>query len=64
MVFALVNGANAFADEMEEGDEVKLLRMRTKKDEIVIVPGKQARTLYQLAEYICMMIIETFGREH
>ena len=39
MVFAFVDSAKAFADGIEHGDEVKLLRMRTKKNEIVIVPG-------------------------
>lgn len=44
-VFDFVNGAKAFADEMDSGDEVKLLRMRTKRNEIVIVPGKDAMSL-------------------
>ena len=39
-VFAFVNSAKAFADSMDEGDDVKLLRMRSKKNEIVIVPGE------------------------
>lgn len=39
-VFNFVNSAKAFAGAMEEGDDVKLLRMRSKKNEIVIVPGK------------------------
>lgn len=43
-VFTFVNGAKAFANEMESGDEVKLLRMRTKRNEIVIVPGEHIMT--------------------
>ena len=39
-VFTFVNSANAFAGAMEEGDDVKLLRMRSKKNEVVIVPGE------------------------
>ena len=39
-VFVFVNSAKAFADAMEEGDDVKLLRMRSKRHEIVIVPGE------------------------
>ncbi|KAL9125252.1 MAG: hypothetical protein Q9217_005517 [Psora testacea] len=39
MVSAFVTGAKAFAEGMDPGDEVKLLRMRTKNNEIVIVPG-------------------------
>lgn len=40
-VFTFVNSATAFAAAMEEGDDVKLLRMRSKKNEIVIVPGER-----------------------
>jgi len=39
LVFTFVSGAKVFADGVEAGDEVKLLRMRTMKNEIVIVPG-------------------------
>ena len=39
MVFAFVSGANAFTEGMDESDEVRLLRLRTRKYEIVIVPG-------------------------
>ena len=39
-VFTFVNNAKAFASAMEGGDDVKLLRMRSKKNEIVIVPGE------------------------
>ena len=39
MVFAYVNAAKEFADGLSGADEVKLLRMRTSKNEIVIVPG-------------------------
>ena len=39
MVFAFVSGAYAFTEGMDESDEVRLLRLRTRKYEIVIVPG-------------------------
>lgn len=42
MVFAFVAGAKAFTECMDKSDEVKLLRLRTRKNEIVIVPGKVA----------------------
>ena len=44
MVFGFVNGAKDFAEGMDQGDEVKLLRMRTKRNEIVIVPGERSPT--------------------
>lgn len=43
MVFAFVAGAKAFTEGMDKSDEVKLLRLRTRKNEIVIVPGKVSR---------------------
>ena len=39
MVFAFVAGAETFAQGMDKSDEVKLLRLRTRKNEIVIYPG-------------------------
>ncbi len=41
MVFAFVAGAKAFTEGMDKSDELKLLRLRTRKNEIVIVPGRQ-----------------------
>ena len=40
MVFAFVAGAKAFTEGMDKSDEVKLLRLRTRRNEIVIVPGR------------------------
>ncbi|KAL8773486.1 MAG: hypothetical protein Q9209_001590 [Squamulea sp. 1 TL-2023] len=40
MVFKFVAAAKEFAEGMEEGDDARLLRMRTRKHEIVIVPGQ------------------------
>lgn len=40
MVFNFVAAAKDFAEGMQKGDDAKLLRMRTRKQEIVIVPGK------------------------
>lgn len=39
MVFAFAAEAKAFTEGMNESDEVKLLRLRTRKNEIVIFPG-------------------------
>lgn len=40
IVFSFVSNAGGFVQGMDEGDELKLLRIRTRKSEIVIVPGK------------------------
>ena len=39
MVFAFVTDAKAFTEGMDKSDEVQLLRLRTRKNEVVIVPG-------------------------
>lgn len=39
MVFSFVSNTGGFVQGMDEGDELKLLRIRTRKSEIVIVPG-------------------------
>lgn len=43
MVFSFVSGTGALVEGMDEGDELKLLRVRTRKSEIVIVPGQYTR---------------------
>ena len=40
MVFAFAAEAKTFTEGIDESDEVQLLRLRTRKNEIVIVPGK------------------------
>ena len=40
MVFAFAAEAKTFTEGIDESDELKLLRLRTRKNEIVIVPGK------------------------
>lgn len=40
MVFAFVSGAGGLVQGIDEEDELKLLRIRTHKSEIVIVPGQ------------------------
>ena len=45
MVFSFVNSAAGLAGGMEEGDEVQLLRLRTRRNEFVIVPGEYVRGL-------------------
>ena len=49
MVFSFVMAARDFAEGMDTADEVKLLRMRTRKNEIVIVPGKPCCVFMLLA---------------
>ena len=44
MVFTFVAGAKAFTEGMDESDDIKLLRMRTRKNEIVIVPGEHCHS--------------------
>ncbi len=50
MVFAFVAAANLFTEGIDKSDEVKLLRLRTRKKEIVIVPGKSF-TIFHQASY-------------
>lgn len=40
MVFSFMSAAKDFTEGMDQEDEVRLLRMRTRKNEIVIVPGR------------------------
>lgn len=40
MVFSFVSGAGGLVQGIDEEDELKLLRIRTRKSEIVIVPGE------------------------
>lgn len=39
MVYSFVSAAGGLVEGFNKGDEVKLLRLRTKKNELVIVPG-------------------------
>jgi hypothetical protein len=39
MVWSFLTAAGSLVDELDKEDEVKLLRLRTKKNELVIVPG-------------------------
>ncbi|KAF2847718.1 hypothetical protein T440DRAFT_470772 [Plenodomus tracheiphilus IPT5] len=38
MVWSFLSAAGTFVNELDKEDEVKLLRLRTKKNELVIVP--------------------------
>ena len=49
MVFAFAGEAKAFAEGMDQSDEVRLLRLRTRKTEIVIVPGMYLTTFYRVS---------------
>ena len=39
MVWSFLSAAGKLVDGLDKEDEVKLLRLRTKKNELVIVPG-------------------------
>ncbi|KAL9119787.1 MAG: hypothetical protein Q9187_003661, partial [Circinaria calcarea] len=43
MAFSLVSAAAVLVKGLDDGDEAQLLRLRTRKNEIVVVPGKQTR---------------------
>ena len=47
MAFSFVNAAGSLANGLEEGDDVQLLRLRTKKHELVIVPGMRTTSTCQ-----------------
>ena len=38
-VFSFVTAASSFSNGLEEGDDVQLLTLRTKKSEFIIIPG-------------------------
>ena len=40
MVFQFVSTTTGLVNELEKGDDVQLVRLRTRKSEIVVVPGK------------------------
>lgn len=48
MVFSFVSGAGGLVQGMDEEDELKLLRIRTRKSEIVIVPGQSLPLIWTL----------------
>ena len=43
MVFTFVSSATGLVTELDGGNDVQLLRLRTRKYEMVIVPGKSMR---------------------
>jgi dynein light chain roadblock-type len=43
LVWNFLKAAGSLVDELDIEDEVKLLRLRTKKNELVIVPGTRGR---------------------
>lgn len=42
MVWSFITAAGSLVEGLDKEDEVKLLRLRTKKNELVIVPGKSS----------------------
>lgn len=41
MVWSFISAAGNLVEGLDKEDEVKLLRLRTKKNELVIVPGRR-----------------------
>lgn len=48
LVWSFLKAAGSLVDELDKEDEVKLLRLRTKKNELVIVPGTKHGALWSL----------------
>lgn len=47
LVYAFVKSAGSMVEELNgEGDESKLVRVRTKRNEVVVVPGMRNHVLY------------------
>ena len=40
MIFQFVSTTTGLVNDLEAGDDVQLVRLRTRKSEIVVVPGK------------------------
>ena len=57
MVFSFVSAGGDLVNCLEEGGDVQLLRLRTRKNEIVIVPGKWRLHLYLLILDTSTMLI-------
>ena len=50
MVFSFISSAGGLVSELDAGNEIQLLRLRTKKNEIVIVPGESFIADFQDAD--------------
>lgn len=46
MVFSFMSAAGALIEDMDSEDDLKLLRLRTRKNEIIIVPGQSVISLH------------------
>lgn len=54
MVFSFISAAGALVEDMDPEDGLKLLRLRTRKNEFVIVPGQLFFFITEIAS-ICLM---------
>lgn len=52
MVFSFVSAAGALVEDMDSEDDLKLLRLRTRKNEIVIVPGQSVLFMTKPAAHL------------
>ena len=50
LVHSFVGAAGSMIKELDESDEAKLLRVRTKKNELVIVPGTISKSVNDISE--------------
>ena len=60
MVYGFVAGAENFTQGMDKSDEVKLLRLRTRKNEIVIYPGMKLLTTRSLCLIDNSQVLNTY----
>ena len=59
MVFSFVSAAGALVEDMDSEDDLKLLRLRTRKNEIVIVPGQSVSSWHKLSSFVCACFYTT-----
>lgn len=52
MVFSFVSAAGALVEDMDSEDDLKLLRLRTRKNEIIIVPGQLFSLFSKLLSFL------------
>ena len=51
MVWAFISAAGTLVEGLDKEDEVKLLRLRTKKNELVIIPGEDIHVIFHKSSY-------------
>lgn len=59
-VFSFMSAAGALVEDMDPEDDLKLLRLRTRKNEIVIVPGQLFHFMAKVA-LICLRTLAHYN---